>query len=363
MVGKIESAVGQEHWIASEASVMMPFTGCVEAVQVDHGRTPGRPRPGIGACRDLLGWAPQDALGQPLTVLMPERYRAAHERGLARIEATGKGQLIGSVVELHGLRKSGEEFPIELSLATWKTVKGSYYSGIIRDISERKKAMEALKKLQHQHTLILTQAGEGIYGLDIEGNTTFVNPSAAAMLGYRPEDLIGRRMHHTLHHSRPDGTPYPAQDCPIHASIHDGQVHRVVDEVFWRKDNTSFHVEYVSTPIREGDHVIGAVIVFRDITARKQAESKLERQNQRLKALREIDTAILSADSVENIVGAALSHIRELIECRRASLALTSQSPSGTGTEAPSGISSRRARRSNLQRSSGRPSRSASSKA
>ncbi|HSA85293.1 MAG TPA: PAS domain S-box protein [Nitrospira sp.] len=234
------------------------------------------------AASRLFGYSVEEILGQPLTILMPERYRPAHERGIARIEATGKGQLIGSVVELHGLRKSGEEFPIELSLATWKTANGSYYSGIIRDISERKKAVQALETLQHQHTLILTQAGEGIYGVDQQGKTTFVNASAAAMLGYCVEELLGRRMHDILHHTNADGTPYPSEVCPIYAAIHDGLVHRVVDEAFWRKDGTAFPVEYVSTPITVDGKVMGAVIVFRDITARKQAESALKASQERL---------------------------------------------------------------------------------
>ncbi|HJU05330.1 MAG TPA: PAS domain S-box protein, partial [Nitrospiraceae bacterium] len=234
------------------------------------------------AASRLFGYSMEEMMGQPLTLLMPERYRDAHERGLARIEATGRGRLIGSVVELHGLRKSGEEFPIELSLATWRTGKGSYYSGIIRDISERKKAEQTLATLQHRHTLILTQAGEGIYGLDEQGNTTFVNSSAASMLGYSVEELSGRHMHDLLHHTRADGTPYPAEECPVYAAIRDGLIHRVVDEVFWRKDGTAFPVEYVSTPITEAGKVVGAVIVFRDITARKQAESALKQSEERL---------------------------------------------------------------------------------
>jgi len=234
------------------------------------------------AASRLFGYSPEEIVGQPLTVIMPQRYREAHERGMARIEATGKGRLIGSVIELHGLRKNGEEFPIELSLATWKTAGGSYYSGIIRDISERKKAAQALEQLEHQHTLILTQAGEGIYGLDDQGNTTFVNASAAAMLGYAAEELSGRHMHELLHHTRADGTPYPADECPIYAAIKDGQIHRVVDECFWRKDGTAFPVEYVSTPITEAQRVIGAVIVFRDITARMNAEYALKASEERL---------------------------------------------------------------------------------
>ena len=234
------------------------------------------------AASRLFGYSMEEIIGQPLTRLMPERYREGHERGLARIEATGQGRLIGSVIELHGLRNSGEEFPIELSLATWKTAKGSYYSGIIRDISERKKAAQELQHLQHQHTLILTQAGEGIYGIDKQGNTTFVNPSAASMLGYRVEELLGRHIHELLHHTKADGTPYPAADCPVYAAIEDGLVHRVIDEVFWRKDGTAIPVEYVSTPIKEEERVVGAVVVFRDITARKLSESALKASEERL---------------------------------------------------------------------------------
>jgi PAS domain S-box-containing protein len=234
------------------------------------------------AASRLFQYGMEEMIGRSLSLLMPARYREAHEQGFARMEATGTGRLIGSVVELHGLRKDGEEFPIELSLATWKTGSGSFYSGIIRDISERKKAAQAMEKLQRQHTLILTQAGEGIYGLDEYGNTSFVNPSAAYMLGYGVDELLGRHMHDLLHHSYPDGRPYPVKACPVYAAIRDGEVHRVFDEVFWRKDGTGFPVEYVSTPIKEGDHVVGAVIVFRDITARKQAECALKASEERL---------------------------------------------------------------------------------
>jgi len=234
------------------------------------------------AASRLFDYSDEEIVGHPLTKLMPLRYRHAHEVGLTRIESTGKGRVIGSVVELHGLRKDGTEFPIELSLATWKTSAGSYYSGIIRDITQRKQAEQALEQLQHQHELILNQAGEGIYGIDQDGNTTFVNPSAACMLGYRVEELLGRHMHDLLHHSKPDGTPYPVQDCPIYAATKDGMVHRAVDEIFWRQDGTSFPVEYVSTPIREKGRVIGAVVVFRDITERRNAELALRLSEERL---------------------------------------------------------------------------------
>lgn len=245
------------------------------------------------AASAMFGYAADEVVGRPLTLLMPARYRERHTQALARLNATGRPHVIGSVVELHGLRKDGAEFPIELSLATWSTAGERFFSGIIRDISERKRTERALEELRNRHTLILTQAGEGIYGVDLAGRTTFVNPSAAAMLGYRPEELLGRHMHSTLHHSRPDGSPYPVEACPIYAAIRDGLVHRVGDEVFWRKDGTSFPVEYVSTPIREDGRVTGAVLVFRDITERRRAEDALQQSRRLLREVVDNTTAVI----------------------------------------------------------------------
>ena len=98
----------------------------------------------------LFGYADEEVIGQPLTLLMPARYHHAHEQGLARMESTGKGRVMGSVIEVHGLKKDGTEFPLELSLATWKSTGATYFSGIIRDISDRKKAEHAVKESQER---------------------------------------------------------------------------------------------------------------------------------------------------------------------------------------------------------------------
>ena len=143
--------------------------------------------------------------------------------------------------------------------------------------NQRKAAEEALTHLLRQNDLILNSAGEGIYGLDRNGLTTFVNPAAARMLGWLPEELHGKPQHAVIHHTRPDGKPYPKEECPIYATCKDGIIHRVDNEVFWRKDGTSFPVEYTSTPIRdEQDRLEGAVGTFRDITERKRAEEEIE---------------------------------------------------------------------------------------
>lgn len=140
-----------------------------------------------------------------------------------------------------------------------------------------------LESLRRQHQLILNSVGEGVYGVDLAGNATFINPAGAQMIGWDAEDLLGRSMHAVLHHSHSDGTHYPREKCPIYAAFQDGIVHRVTDEVFWRKDGTSFPVEYISTPMRdEQGKLIGAVVAFRDITKRKWAEAVLQRANEEL---------------------------------------------------------------------------------
>ncbi len=150
-------------------------------------------------------------------------------------------------------------------------------------MNERRQAEATLAELMRQHDLILRSAGEGICALDLEGRTTFANPAAAQMIGWEVEELLGQPQHAILHHSKPDGSPYPREKCPISAAFKDGAVHHIDTEVFWRKDGTSFPVAYTSTPIRdEQGRLAGAVVTFRDITKRKRFQdtlSKSEREH------------------------------------------------------------------------------------
>jgi PAS domain S-box-containing protein len=143
------------------------------------------------------------------------------------------------------------------------------------EINERKLIEEALERLSRQTQLILECAGEGIFGLNLEGETILVNPAASHMLGYKVDELLGKNLHQMVLHSKKDKTPYSIENCPINAALHDGKTYHRDDEVFWRKDRTCFAVEYMTTPIIENDQITGAVVTFRDITERKQAEATL----------------------------------------------------------------------------------------
>jgi PAS domain S-box-containing protein len=141
--------------------------------------------------------------------------------------------------------------------------------------------------LQSLQQLILDAAGEGIYGIDKNGNMTFGNTAATEILGWHVEEIIGKPAHDVHHHSHADGSPYPREECPIYAAIQDGKVHREEDEVFWHTNGEPVPVEYTSTPIVRDGELDGAVVVFRDISARKAIEKERELAFAEIRQLKE----------------------------------------------------------------------------
>ncbi|PYJ68780.1 MAG: hypothetical protein DME76_11185, partial [Verrucomicrobia bacterium] len=152
---------------------------------------------------------------------------------------------------------------------------------MVHDITNPKKAEQPLSNSDELVRLILDSAAEAIFGCDPEGTCLFSNRAAACLLGYDdPTELLGKNMHALEHHTRVDGTPYPIEECPIYIGFQKGQgVHRD-DEVYWRKDGTSFPVEFWSHPIFRDGRTLAAVITFIDITERKQAEDALRKSEE-----------------------------------------------------------------------------------
>ncbi|MFQ5605460.1 MAG: sigma 54-interacting transcriptional regulator [bacterium] len=247
---------------------------------------------------EAFGVSPDELLGRKA----PDLYYDPSDRPkvLATVAQAGR-------VHDHEIRVKkidGTPFWVNMSVQPLTFKKEEALITILSDITARKQAEAALEQLKQKNELILKSAGEGIYGLDQHGNTTFVNPAAADMLGWQAEELLGRPQHALIHHTRPDGTPYPRKACPIYAAFKDGQVHTVDDEVFWRKDGSSFPVEYTSTPIRDtAGHLVGAVVTFRDITERKKAEKELRESRARFSGILDIAReAIISTDESQRII-------------------------------------------------------------
>lgn len=160
--------------------------------------------------------------------------------------------------------------------------------------------------------LLLECTGEGIYGVDTEGRCHFVNPAAARMLGYHAEELLGANMHDLLHHSHADGGHYAVEHCPIYLAFREGVPCRVDSDVLWRKDGTSFPVEYTSYPILEGGQVRGAVVTFVDITDRKRQEQLLRAAHEQLEhRVQERTHALSQALTQLRDLQAHLEHVKE----------------------------------------------------
>jgi PAS domain S-box-containing protein len=167
-------------------------------------------------------------------------------------------------------------------------------------IAERTQAQKELQQLHRKQELVFNAVGEGIHALDLDGQIIFENPAGEKMLGWEPGELIGKPAHATMHHSKAGGAPYPQGECPILASLGDGRPRRISDEVFWRKDGTSFPVEYVTTPLRDENHeIIGAVVVFSDSTESKRAERELHHAKEAAEAANRAKSQFLANMSHE----------------------------------------------------------------
>jgi two-component system sensor histidine kinase/response regulator len=139
-----------------------------------------------------------------------------------------------------------------------------------------------LRASEEKSRLLLESVGEGIFGVDLDGKVAFINPASNRMLGYGSEELIGKGIHEKIHHSHADGSAYPKSECPMYLTHVDGIDHHIADEVLWRKDGSSFPVEYTSMPIKKDEQVVGAVITFMDITERKRTEEVLKEKEAQL---------------------------------------------------------------------------------
>jgi len=165
---------------------------------------------------------------------------------------------------------------------------------------------------RRQLEMLLESAGEGIYGIDLRGRCIFINGPGAAMLGYTPDEIVGRNMHYLIHHSRADRSLIPVHDCRIFKAFREGRGERVDDEVLWRRDGSCFAAQYASHPILDGGDVLGAVVTFSDISERKRIERELQATHALLERRVAERTAALSAahDSLRRL-SAHLSTLRE----------------------------------------------------
>jgi diguanylate cyclase (GGDEF)-like protein/PAS domain S-box-containing protein len=149
-------------------------------------------------------------------------------------------------------------------------------TGTAKDITARKKAEADVARLSQLNELLLNSAGEGIYGLDRHGQCSFINPAALAILGFSRDEMLGKNVHHLFHHHRQDGSACPEEDCPALLTLVDG-IRRQAEDAFVRKSGEVFPVQMTVTPMLDNGQLVGAEVVFQDISGRKATEAELVR--------------------------------------------------------------------------------------
>lgn len=248
------------------------------------------------AATEILGWRIEDVRGQRAHDVHHHSHAdgSPYPRDECLIYAALQDGEVHRVDDEVFWHVNGSSVPVEyISTPILKDGKPNGAVVIFRDISQRKEierqreeAYDELAKLQLTHQLILDSAGEGIYGLDSEGRITFGNAASTEILGWHVSDVRGQRAHDAHHHSHADGSSYPREECPIYAAITDGKVHRVDNEVFWHTNGSAIPVEYTSTPIMKDGKPNGAVVIFRDISKRKEIERHREEAYEVIKSLK-----------------------------------------------------------------------------
>ena len=231
-------------------------------------------------------------------------------------DADGKVYAVcGIATDITRRKRAEESLELQVQARTAELLKVN--DALQIEIAERAQAEQAVRESEEQvrHTLEFNQAvmanmGEGLYALDTRGLVTYINPAAERLFGWLSAELLGRKMHDVTHYQHPDGTPFPADECAGLQVLQKGTVLSDYEEVFIRKDGTFFPVVYSSSPIKSGGGIVGLVVVFRDMTAQKQAEEALYRSREelralaaRLQAVREEERSVLAREIHDELSG------------------------------------------------------------
>ena len=212
-----------------------------------------------------------------------------------------------------GVAVTFEEFyrPLDAWLEVRAYPSEGGLSVFYQNVTERKRSEEALRESEERYRLLVESTGGGVYGMDAEGCFTFVNQAAAQMLRFTPERLIGQNVHALIHHTRPDGTAYPEDECPISHALRSGENAHAEDDVFWRVDGAALPVSYRAAPIFEQGRVRGAVVTFSDIGERKALDEERERLAQRERNIARQLQAALTPSIPDHVPGLALAKYYE----------------------------------------------------
>lgn len=258
----------------------------------------------------MFGYPPAGLVQRPLTEVMPERFREAHVRGMKRVVGQGQTSYIGRALEFAGLRKNGSEFPLELNVSKWSDNGNFYFSGVIRDITDRKAAEESIRNSEAKLNAIFNSTLDGILVVDpVSRKFNAGNRAICEMLGYTLDELVHLRV--DLIHPEED----KARILKQYEQLAGGETAFAADIPVQRKDGTVFYADIVASPMIIGEQRF-QIGVFRDVSRRREVEARL-RQSQKLEAIGTLAGGI--AHDFNNILAAILGFGELALEATRES--------------------------------------------
>ena len=188
------------------------------------------------------------------------------------------------------------------------------------DVTDRRLAEAERIRIAKQMQLLLDSTGQAVYGLDLDGNCTFINKATCEMIGYPCDEVLGRNMHELVHHHRADGSPYPVKECRVFQAVKSGKGCRTDEEILWRRDGTAIPVEYSSFPILEEGTIKGAVVTASDITERKRANEALQSSERLFRSIFENSQIGISFFNIDGRAVFTNHAFQEMLACTESEL-------------------------------------------
>ena len=274
--------------------------------------------------QELFGYTRAELIGQKVELLVPDRYRRRHHHHREEFALAPKTRRMGADLDLYGRRRNGSEFPVEISLSPVSTGKGALVLSAIRDISDRKRIAEELRRANealHRRTaeqlgeyrsrlaLIIDSSEDAILSKDLNGIITSWNKGAERIYGYTPEEVIGKHISILTPGDRPDEVE------KILKKVAEGESIEHYESVRLAKDGRRLDISISVSPLRNaaGD-VVGASVIARDITGQKRAESQL-RQAQKMEAIGRLAGGVAhDFNNILGIINACTEFLRDRID-------------------------------------------------
>jgi len=251
------------------------------------------------ATQRMFGYTEEEAIGQPITMIIPPELWDEENDILRRVRA---GERIEHY-ETRRVSKDGKTIDVSITVSPARDAEGRIIgaSKIAQDISEKKRRDANLHDSEERFRLAMNNVASGVYTLDLNGLVTYVNPAAEALFGWTNAELLGRKMHDVTHYKHPDGSPFPASDCPGLQVLQRGVELREQEDMFIRKDGRFFPVVYSASPLKTEGKTVGIVVGFRDDTQRREAERAVRESEERFRLVANAAPVLIWMSDVDKL--------------------------------------------------------------